>query len=317
METNHIDINLRPDSKDISQALLLGLAIGDALGVPVEFKKRSSFHVDSMTGYGSHNQPPGTWSDDTSLALALADNINDGKVNLNDVAQSFIAWRKAGKYTPHGEVFDIGGATSTAIRRLAQGIQPEKAGGVDEWDNGNGSLMRIAPLLFCLLDKTLEERFALAASVSSITHGHPVSKFACFLFLEMLLMLYNGHSKEEAYAALRKNRELYAQFILPQFVGRFSRLLESDISLLPEDEIKSGGYVIDTLEAAFWAFLNNDSYRDTVLAAVNLGEDTDTTGAVAGALAGLYYGLSEIPEDWIKCLTKSGEIREIAKKMLK
>ena len=251
-------------------ALILGVAVGDALGVPVEFKARGTFHVTGMQGYGTHNQPAGTWSDDTSLTLALADNLLAGgdKPDLESIAWGFTEWYDTAAYTPHGKVFDIGNATAKAIKRLKDGVDPEKAGGAGERDNGNGSLMRIAPLAFT--DATDNE----IREVSAITHAHRTSTDACIIFVELMRNVMNG--------------------ALP------SRALH--LKGVPEQEIRSGGFVRDTLKAATWCFVNTTSYEDCVLVAVNLGDDTDTTAAVAGALAGTVYGIDAIPQEWTDAL---------------
>lgn len=297
-------------------ALIMGVAVGDALGVPVEFKKRGTFHVSGMQGYGTHNQPPGTWSDDTSLTLALADNLLPESCGLSDVAWAFIEWYDRAAYTPHGKVFDVGNATAEAIKRLKKGVAPEKAGGSGERDNGNGSLMRIAPLAFYMFGiRKAEERFRIVREVSSLTHAHEWSVAACYIYVEMLNKLRMGRKKKTAYAELREDFARGVPFISKATLAKFVRILENDISLLPEEEIRSSGFVIDTLEAAFWCFLTTDNYRDAVLKAVNLGEDTDTTGAVTGAMAGLAYGLDAIPQEWRDQLAAGEEIRRIAIKM--
>lgn len=297
-------------------ALLLGTAIGDALGVPVEFLPRGSFEVTDMQGYGTHHQPPGTWSDDTSLTLALADALLPGDINLKGIAQNFVAWYDHAAYTAHGQVFDIGGATARAIRRLKQGVAPEKAGGMGESDNGNGSLMRIAPLTFFLSKvEDAEERFCLVKDVSSLTHAHEYSVTACYIYVEMLNKLRVGQEKKAAYAELRGDFARGMPFLRESALKKFERILTGDISALPEEKIQSGGFVVHTLEAALWSFLNANTYRDAVLKAVNLGDDTDTTGAVTGALAGLAYGLSSLPQEWREQLAASEEIARIALKM--
>lgn len=283
-------------------ALLLGVAVGDALGVPVEFKRRGSFHVDGMRGHGTHDQPTGTWSDDTSLTLALADVLNGDTVPLADLARNFVAWHDTGAFTPHGHAFDIGNATAKAIARLKRGIAPEMAGGTGEFDNGNGSLMRIAPLVVVLVDKDLDERYRVTKTVSSVTHAHPWAVTACFLYLEVLRKLYKGQSKEKAYAELRMEFATPPPFLDTDALAKFDRILREDIRTVPESEIRSSGFVVDTLEASLWSFLTTANYRDAVLKAVNLGEDTDTTGAVTGALAALAYGMDAIPCDWLEQL---------------
>ena len=294
-------------------ALIMGVAVGDALGVPVEFKKRGTFHVTGMQGYGTHHQPPGTWSDDTSLTLALADGLLPEEVNLEGVARRFTEWYDKAAYTAHGKVFDVGNATAEAIKRLKKGVAPEKAGGSGEHDNGNGSLMRIAPLAFYMFGiRSAEERFRIVREVSSITHAHEWSVAACYIYVEMLNKLRMGRKKKAAYTELREDFAHGVPFISKATLGKFVRILENDISTLPEEEIRSSGFVIDTLEAAFWCFMTTDNYEDAVLKAVNLGDDTDTTGAVTGALAGLAYGLDSIPQEWRNQLAASDEVRRIA-----
>lgn len=298
--------------------LILGVAVGDALGVPVEFKARGTFHVTGMQGYGTHNQPAGTWSDDTSLTLALADNLLVGgdKPDLESIAWGFTEWYDNAAYTPHGKVFDIGNATAKAIKRLKDGVDPEKAGGAGERDNGNGSLMRIAPLTFYMFGiRKAEDRFRIVKEVSSLTHAHEWSVAACYIYVEMLNKLRMNRKKKEAYRELREDFARGVPFISKATLAKFVRILENDISMLPEKDIRSSGFVIDTLEAAFWCFLTTDNYKDAVLKAVNLGDDTDTTGAVTGALAGLAYGLEGIPQEWLDQLAAVDEVRRIAVKM--
>lgn len=297
-------------------ALILGVAVGDALGVPMEFKPRGTFYVTGMQGHGTHNQPAGTWSDDTSLTLALADGLLPNDVNLEGIAYRFTDWYDNAAYTPHGKVFDVGNATAEAIRRLKKGVAPEKAGGTGERDNGNGSLMRIAPLAFYMFGiREAEVRFRIVRDVSSLTHAHEWSVAACYIYVEMLNKLRMSRKKKAAYAELREDFARGVPFISKETLAKFGRILENDICELPEEEIRSGGFVIDTLEAAFWCFMTTDNYKDAVLKAVNLGDDTDTTGAVAGALAGLAYGLDSIPQEWREQLAAYDEVRRIAVKM--
>ena len=296
---------------DKTTSLLLGLATGDALGVPVEFLPRGSFHVTGMQGCGTHNQPPGTWSDDTSLTLCLADSLSRG-FNLNDIARNFVRWRHEGAFTAHGDVFDIGISTAQAISRLKSGVAPERAGCAGANENGNGSLMRIAPLVFLIADKPETERFNITKAVSSITHAHAWSVAACFIYVEYLRKLLAGLDKTTAYTELQADFRNGRPYIDGGVTAKFDRILRHDVSALPESSIRSGGFVIDTLEAALWCFLTTDAYRDAVLKAVNLGDDTDTTAAVAGALAGLFYGLGAIPAGWLQTLAGTDDIYRIA-----
>lgn len=308
-------------SLDLIKSALFGLAVGDALGVPVEFKSRSSLKRNPVTGmreFGTHKQPAGTWSDDSSLAFCLAEVLTEG-FDLNKIAQNFIRWESEGYWAPHGIVFDIGIATSNAISRLKQGVKPEKAGGKHEMDNGNGSLMRILPLLFYIKDKPLNERFELTRLVSSITHAHIHSVIACFYYLEFARLLIQNRDKFEVFRKLQNlfQPNLESQGIDPDGLFPFERLLSGDISTVDIDEIDSGGYVLHTLEASIWCLLNSESYSESVLKAVNLGEDTDTTGAVTGGLAGLLYGFEQIPKEWIDVLARKNDIEGLYTKLFK
>jgi ADP-ribosylglycohydrolase len=266
---------------------ILGLAIGDALGVPYEFEKRGTFLCTEMVGYGTHNQPEGTWSDDTSMVLATLDSLksNDGKIVLKDMFERFNYWLLYGDYTAHGEVFDAGIATCKAL----QTGKPQTG----EYDNGNGSLMRILPLAFvpCTDDEI--------RAVSAITHGHRISMDACVIYVHIAKRLLAGESICEIIPTL-------------QYDKPFDRLHRID--QISTSEIKSSGYVVDTLEAALWAVSHKSnnadkekSFRNDLLDAVNLGQDTDTVGAVAGGLAGIIYGLDEV-SDWVETLQNREEL---------
>ncbi len=301
---------------DTIRSVLFGVATGDALGVPVEFSSREQRcrdPVSDMTGFGTYNLPPGTWSDDSSLTFCLAESIAEG-FDLKQTASNFIKWHRQNYWTAGGNVFDVGAATCKAINRLAQCVEPQLAGGTTYNSNGNGSLMRIAPLLFIIYDKPVSERFMLTKQVSSITHGHILSVVACFYYLEYALLLYNGMDRIEAYKNLQEKMPEYMEElgIDPQKVSVFDRLIEENIYDLPENQIQSSGYVIHTLEASLWCLLTTDTFKEAVLKAVNLGYDTDTTAAVTGGLAGLYYGYENIPQDWISQLARIEDIEDLA-----
>lgn len=300
------------------KSALVGVAVGDALGVPVEFNSRQTISqnpVTDMIGYGTYNLPEGTWSDDSSLTFCLAEALTQD-FDLNIIGQNFVKWRQENYWTPHGHVFDIGIATSQAISRLAKGEKPELTGGFDETDNGNGSLMRILPLLFYLLDKPIQERYDITKKVSSITHGHIRSVIACFYYLEFAKQILSGKDKFEIYRNLQTeiSNHLISLAINPTEIAKFDRLLKGDIAKLDEDEIQSSGYVLHSLEASIWCLLTTDNYKEAVLKAVNLGNDTDTTGAVTGGLAGLLYGLDNIPKKWLQQLAKYNEIENLAER---
>lgn len=301
------------------KSVLFGVAVGDALGVPVEFKSRQVIKknpVTDMIGYGTYNLPPGTFSDDSSLTFCLAEALTN-EFDLNTIGQNFVKWCYNNYWTPRGNVFDIGIATRQAIDRLVNGERPDLAGGFDVSSNGNGSLMRISPLLFYLLDKPINERYEITKQVSSITHGHIRSVIACFYYLEFSRQLIAKKDKFEIYKNLQTEITIHltSLSINPTELALFDRLLKKDIHELTEENIFSSGYVLHTLEASIWCLLTTDNYKDAVLKAVNLGEDTDTTGAVTGGLAGLLYGLDNIPENWIKQIAKHDDIEELAERL--
>lgn len=257
------------------KAAVYGLAVADALGVPVEFKARDTFRVTDMMGYGTHNQPAGTWSDDTSMTIATCDSIREcGSVNLSDMYAKFVGWISEAEYTAGGEVFDYGGTTAIALRN-GKGCD-------DEFSNGNGSLMRILPLAF-VPDITAEQ----IRAVSAITHAHRISKEACVIYVDIARRLLAGEKLLDVLHGLKAEAPFDG---LPSIAER------------TEDEIRSSGYVLDTLEAALWALATTNSYEAAVLKAVNLGSDTDTVGAVTGGLAGIIYGYDAIPDKWISAL---------------
>jgi ADP-ribosyl-[dinitrogen reductase] hydrolase len=312
-------------NRDINNPIkngIWGLVIGDSLGVPVEFKSRDylrQYPLTDMIGFGTYNQPEGTWSDDSSLALCLADELAKG-LNLQEIGNSFVKWFYENHWTPHGEVFDIGISTREAIIRLKKGEKAEIAGSWEENSNGNGSLMRILPLLFEVEKiKDRKERFELIKKVSSITHGHIRSCLACFYYLEFASFL-NSEVKypiTDAYKVANHSLiKLTEQLnINPKEVELFSRITNGKMIELQENDIQSSGYVIHTLEASIWCMLTTQSYKEAVLKAVNLGGDTDTTGAVVGGLAGLYYGMKSIPENWINIIAKKDDIEELTNRL--
>ena len=303
------------------KSALFGVAIGDSLGVPVEFSPREKLLQDpitDMTGYGTYNLPPGTWSDDSSLTFCLAESLCSG-YDTDHMGELFVKWYYQDYWTSTGHVFDIGIVTRNALYKIKNGTKAELAGGREENDNGNGSLMRILPLVFAIKDLPIEERFERTKQVSSITHGHIRAVMACFYYLEFARQLIEGKSKFDIYEDL--------QTTLPSFfnntgiesaeIAHFDRLFKANIATLSELEIRSGGYVIEAIEASIWCLLTTENYKEAVLKAVNLGHDTDTTAAVTGGIAGLLYGFDEIPKDWVKKIAKRDEIEELAERFFK
>ncbi|MDZ7968031.1 MAG: ADP-ribosylglycohydrolase family protein [Nostoc sp. DedSLP03] len=296
---------------------LMGLCVGDALGVPVEFTSRAErvkSPVTTMLGYGTWNQPPGTWSDDSSLSFCLAECLCRG-YSLDAIANSFWRWYKEAYWTPRGDVFDIGQTTHTAIMRLKQGVIPHQAGGKVENSNGNGSLMRILPMAYCHRSLTLGELLARVHDVSAITHAHARSQMACGIYISIAVALLEGADPHRAYLqGLQDIQTIYSvrEFLLEK--PHFGRVFSGEIAKIPVEEINSGGYVIDTLESSLWCLLNSSSYSEAVLKAVNLGGDTDTTAAVTGGLAGIYYGVENIPKQWINQIARRQDIIYLAER---
>ena len=274
---------------------IMGLVVGDALGVPVEFKKRDTYEITDMIGYGTYNQPPGTWSDDSSMTLATLESIaRIGRVDAMDIMKNFENWLYNGEFTPYGVTFDVGGTTQAAISRFNRGCPLKDCGGKFINDNGNGSLMRILPLAF--VPHSMND----INVISGLTHNPEISKRACRLYLIIADQILRG----------RPFRAYYTDKTI--WGGEFSRI--RDIGELKRDDIKSSGYVVDTLEAALWCLYHTDNYRDCVLTAVNLGEDTDTVAAFAGGLAGLYYGCggeNGIPLEWIEKIPRKEWITQL------
>lgn len=258
------------------RAAVYGAIIGDALGVPFEFKKRGSFQCTGMKSGGTHGQPMGTWSDDGAMILATCKSLQekDGKVVEKDLRRKFGEWMYNGEFATDRKVFDCG---YTVRKALNTGESQ-----TDERDNGNGSLMRILPLAFT--DCSDED----VRLVSGITHGHEISMQACLIYVQIIRRCLQGEPLEDVIHSL-------------DCAAPFDRL--SHIDMLPEAEIQSSGYVVYTLEAALWCILTTDSFQECLLKAVNLGLDTDTTACVAGGLAAVSrYGFEDIPEEWFRAI---------------
>lgn len=270
---------------------IVGLTVGDALGVPVEFKSREYLienPVTGMMGHGTYDQPKGTWSDDTSLTLATMQSISEkNAIDLEDIMKEFVAYARQSKYCQY-DVFDYGNTTIEAIDRFERGYPVGECGGREEYDNGNGSLMRILPLAF-IQSITYDE----IESVSGLTHAHPKSKISCVLYVEIAKSMLERDLEIEEHIRMscEKIRKHYGG---EEDLREFQDIFEMDF------HVATGrSYVIKTLEAVLYCLLETENYRDAVLKAVNLGRDTDTVAAITGGLAGIYYGYDDIPEEWI------------------
>ena len=291
---------------------LWGSLVGDALGVPVEFKDRAAVQADpvkEMRGYGTHHQPPGTWSDDGALILCTVDSLTNSEFDTHDMGRRFVRWMNEGLWTATSEVFDIGMATTNALMRIANGTPAEEAGGRDEYSNGNGSLMRIIPVVLRFAAEPTETFSRRIGRVSAITHGHERSRMACFLYGLVVRQLLLGCKPQPALSAPRADfTNLHGQ---SSEFSHFRRILEDDLASVPEEGIVSTGYVVHTLHASLWCLLTTTSYEACVLKAVNLGGDTDTTSCVAGGLAGVHYGLNAIPDKWRRAMACHDDVESL------
>ena len=325
-DTLLIDGKYRVDKEDVDKIFggVVGLVIGDALGVPFEFKEPSSFSIDDVervSGYGTHNQPPGTWSDDTSLSIALMDSIikAEGDIDLNVIARVFVDWYYLGKYTVDDIAFDIGTTTIIALNKLNDvilnrgdvedliNVNKKKYINDDPYKNGNGGLMRIFPIAVYIYlkrkygneDISFKDQVKIVDKVVGLTHGHKISRFCCNFYVDMIINILNGLNPDDAYNLSRERFTLCCSEVMPIYDEE--KIYKGNINIE-----RSPGYVVTTLEIALHSFLTTSSFKDAVLKSISFGYDTDTYGTVTGALAGVYYGISNIPYKW-----KSGKIRKL------
>lgn len=302
---------------DKIKAVMIGHAVGDALGVPVEFKSRekiSKAPITDMEGFGTYPYPAGTWSDDTSMSLAAIDSLAQDKIDWDEIMKNFGKWLDSGEYTPSGETFDVGRTCVRAIiNYFTNGTDALHSGESAEYSNGNGSLMRIHPFVLYAYAKQMpiNEWSGVIVNASALTHAHNRSKIGCLIYAFVLMSLLKREGKSGIQEGLQK-----AEFCLnscEEFIS-YERIFKSDFEILPRDEIKSSGYVVDTIEAAIWCLMNTHSYKECVLTAVNLGGDTDTIAAIAGGLAGALYGYESIPKEWLDTLIKRDYIEEMCER---
>lgn len=310
-------------SADKIKAIILGHAVGDALGVPVEFASREELDNDPITGmegFGTYPYPAGSWSDDTSMTLCALDSLAKGTVDLDDIMVNFGKWYYKDEFTPTGEMFDVGNTCSYAIDNyFAKHMDVQHCGLTGERSNGNGSLMRIIPFVLYTVatygTRKFNRLWEAAAVGSSLTHNHVRSRIACEIYATVLSFLIEKPTKSAVCVGINQHRK-WNEFGCAEY-DYFKRVDSNILKSLSRNEIKSSGYVIDTLEAALWCLLTTDSYKECVLTAVNLGDDTDTVAAVAGGLAGALYGLEAIPKEWLDKLQKRDYIESLCDKAAK
>lgn len=285
---------------------LVGLAIGDAVGTTVEFETRGNFEpVTDMKGGGPFRLNAGEWTDDTSMALCLAHSLvfRNG-FDAVDQMNRYCNWYQYGYMSSTGECFDIGFTVSTALRSYLENGNPF-SGAVDEYSSGNGSLMRLAPIPMFFSD--LEECIKFSCESSRTTHGSAECIDSCKLFASLLYHAYASSEKTEIFT-----RNTYKPATDKVSGISEARFLDSSYS-----QLTGSGYVIESLESALWCFMNSNSFEECVLMAANIGNDADTTAAIAGQIAGAFYGLENIPSHWVDKLAMKDEILEIASKLSK
>ena len=301
---------------EIISTVMLGHAVADAVGVPAEFKSRESLAarpITDMTGYGTYNLPRGTWSDDTSMSLAALDSLKEGRVSLTEVMENFLLWYEKEEYNALGVTFDIGNACADAIRyfRDNRPADPTECGGRGAYSNGNGSLMRIHPfslyLFFTKSDPVSQIR--LIEDASALTHAHRRSQIACGIYSFILWEVLKRPEKASIHRGISLAREHYKN---EKELDNFTRLW-TNLENLPESEVKSTGYVVDTIEAAIWSILTTKDYKSAVLRAVNLGSDTDTVAAICGGIAAALYGAASIPRAWLAALARADYITALCR----
>ena len=291
--------------RDRALGAFLGLAVGDAVGTTLEFSRRDvQPRLRDMTGGGPFALPPGAWTDDTAMALALADSLTDaGKLDCRDLMDRFTRWWCNGEYSCTGTCFDIGNATREALARYSRTGEPI-AGSTDPRTAGNGSLMRLAPVAV----RFWNERARLidtAADQSRTTHGAEEAVDACRVFAELLADAIAGSPRTAVLAPKPfEGAPAVASIVAGSWRGR------------RREEIRSSGYVVHTLEAALWSVARTGDFRNAVLLAANLADDADTVAAVTGQLAGALYGLSGIPERWLHRVAWKDRLLEAAQRLL-
>ena len=300
---------------------IMGVVVGDALGCPVQFMGRDEIanrakgQVTGMEGYGTFNKPPGTWTDDSALTLALMASIREaGAMDPEDVMNRFSDWLELGEYTPFHQAFDIGGATMDAIRRYEKDGDVTTCGGTTEYDNGNGSLMRILPARLYVYEQqgkagmSDKEAIKQIDVISGLTHNHLRARIGCglYYFCVRAILRESGSLMKRLQIGLDQGFAFYESDIANRVeLANYGRLRYLDVwKDTNRDDVKGSGYVVHALEAAIWSAITTTTYEECGLRCVNLGDDTDTVAVIAGGLTGLYYGYDGIPAEWLEVIQR-------------
>ncbi|PEQ10294.1 hypothetical protein B2G71_23040 [Novosphingobium sp. PC22D] len=291
--------------RDRALGALLGLAAGDAVGTTLEFAPRDSYPVHTgMTGGGPFRLAPGEWTDDTAMALALADSLYDrDDLDETDLMRRFLSWRDHGEYSHNERCFDIGATTTTALSRYAHSGNPA-AGSTNPSSAGNGSLMRLAPVAI-RFHRDRAKLVDVAARQSRTTHAAPEAVEACVAWAQFLADAIEGRPLDEILRSCPSG-----------VTGRIAEICGGSWRGKPRREVRASGYVVHSLEASLWALGRSGTYRQAVLTAANLGEDADTTAAITGQLAGAAWGVRSIPAEWLDRLAWRDRIGVMAEGLL-
>lgn len=293
---------------------IIGHAVGDAMGFPTEFSKREELlknPVIEMIDSTDIGQPAGSWSDDTAMEIATIDSFIQKKYfDYKDIMDKWVKWISKSEYTPTGVAFDIGRTCLKAIKKYCNGTAPLQCGSTSINENGNGSLMRILPVALYAYSKKLDDIsiHKLTNEVSSLTHAHEVSRLGCYIYVQFIICLLKGNTKQEAYKHIQYLD--YSAYDMHS-LKLYRRILDEQIEVQRLDQIKSTGYIVDTLESAMWIFMNAEHYKEAIIASTNIGGDTDTIGAIVGSMAGIYYGFDSIPSNWLEKLQRKDYLIEL------
>lgn len=293
----------------------MGLAVGDAVGTTVEFKGPGTFQpVTDMVGEGPFGLNPGEWTDDTSMALCLADSLITCKgFDARDQMDRYVRWWKEGYLSSNGTCFDIGGTVSQALRQCQKTGDPY-AGSTDANSAGNGSLMRLAPIpLFFASDP--EKAISMCAESSRTTHGARSCLDACRYFGGLIVGAVQGVSKEELLSS--RYTPVAGLWDRKPLFSEIDEIACGSFKHKDPPQIVGNGYVVKSLEAALWAFNKSSTFKKGCLLAVNLGNDADTTAAIYGQIAGAFYGVDDIPESWRERVVSRSQIEGMAEGLFK
>jgi ADP-ribosyl-[dinitrogen reductase] hydrolase len=293
-----------------ARGCLAGLAVGDAVGTTAEFRPKGSFRtITDMIGGGPFDLQPGEWTDDTSMALCLAESLieRDG-FDARDQMERYCRWWRQGHWSATGKCFDIGNTVSAALLKFERTGEPF-SGSTSPGTAGNGSIMRLAPVPIFRRARDMEPEVTIerARESSRTTHGAAECLDACEVLAGLIHGLLGGASKDEALQRLKSR---------PVQSPNVQRIIDGSYVGKDPADVWASGYVLQTLEAALWAFHRTTDFRSAILDAVNLGEDADTTGAVCGQIAGAFYGVEGIPTEWLEKLALREEIEAMADRLV-